>query len=290
MTRIAQMCGLAICLVVTFHVSAVKAVTHVNDFQLNLTNYRMCDSGDPVGDTCDFGQVVSPSIYYLTSGTKGTVVVNQNGIVKLRIDSIKLDKVIANYPNPGYYQCDSKSYTCGTMGGGGCGSGKRCQAGPKKNDCCVNDGDCQAVACTSGPQIDKACSSYNDCESMDGIGGFKLVFRGHDIGGYLTGSGWKFRMYGCKAECEFATENDNSPGVGDVDIDNLSCSILPAQVGGSCPAGLESYDEVEILDPNGAILAIGYRGNAVENDSSLADGDPAVQGDCFRTPKPAVCP
>src|ERR1043165_4323209 len=43
------------------------AITHPTEYKTNLDNYRTCT--DPLLDTCDYPDVLSPSIYYLPSNT-----------------------------------------------------------------------------------------------------------------------------------------------------------------------------------------------------------------------------
>ena len=65
--------------------SVAHAINHTSDYKTNMDNYRTCT--DPLLDTCDFEEVLSPSKFYLPDGTTTTVIDKDDGTVQLRIDS-----------------------------------------------------------------------------------------------------------------------------------------------------------------------------------------------------------
>jgi hypothetical protein len=267
--------------------SSGSAVTHVSELSTNLDNYRVC-AGDSPLDTCAYADVRSPSVYHLTNNTKGTVVYNGT-TAKIRIDSIELD---TRHPN---YSCVSQSYTCSADNASPCT--KKCKGPrgdlPYPSSCCATDADCQAVACNGGPQDDRACSTANDCLKLDDSRHWNVVLRGNE-NAYTCPSGppCQFQLHGdadgtgCMIACDFTLDVAGSPTIGSVNNNSVSC-----QMSGDCWY-TPNFHHVEIVDPDGNVVAIPKVGNVTIYENFLSSDDPAKFGDACRTqnPPPADCP
>lgn len=260
------------------------AFTHVTEYGTNLDNYRYCAGADPLA-TCSYENTRSPSSYHLTRNSKASVSFNGTS-AKLRIDSVEVDTTHPAWP------CLSQSYSCGTTGGGGCQSGKVCQAGPSASQCCVSDADCQAVACNGGPQDDTACNTDASCAKIDGSKHWTVVLRGNQAS-FVIGQPLPLPFLlrgdddtGCMMACDFGIEVAGSTAIGTVNSNGLAC-----QMSGDCMA-VPTFHHVEILDPDGHVLAVPAWGTAqIVEGFPMTTGDPAKTGDaCLTiTPKPADC-
>jgi hypothetical protein len=262
----------------------VSAFNHVTDYSTNLDNYRYCSGGDPLA-TCSYDNTRAPSAFHLTRNSKASLSYN-NGIAKLRIDSLEVDTTHKPWP------CVSQSYSCGTSGGGGCQSGKVCQAGPSTASCCVTDADCGAVACNGGPQHDTACTNDASCEKIDGSKHWTAVFRGNQAS-FVTGQPLPIPFLlrgddetGCMMACDFTIETAGSTAIGTVNSNGLTC-----QMSGDCMM-VPTFHHVEIIDPDGQVMAIPAWGTAqIVEGFPMTKGDPAKVGDACLTvvPKPGDC-
>lgn len=283
--------ALATAMTTVLAVSA-HAITHTSDYKTNMGNYRTCT--DPLLETCDFPEVLSPSKYYLPNNTTTTAIHKDDGTVQLRIDAGGiLSDANVTYPCEGeLFECTSghcsttspdsgKGCTInrcygGTNHGGPCGTASACPGGT----CTASDA-CVWNLCQSGPRVDKKCGGVEPaCTSVADSVGWTVVFRGNQGSAYYT-SQWHARVLGDGANglmkvCDF--ELNGSGAVNESDLDCI----------GSDP---ESIHHVEILDPDGEIVAIPTIGPALlPFDTWTVEGDPARVGDCSRPSNAGFCP
>lgn len=273
------------------------AINHASEYKTNMANYRTCT--DPLLDACGYVDALSPSKFYLASGTTTTVVHKDDGTVQLRIDSGGL------LTDTGLnYACAEQLYPC--VGGkcvGGHNHGftctpNRCDGGPNDEapcngqpDCpegtCSDGSACSAFACQGGARDDLECSYAGNpaCTSVAGTSGWSIVFRGNNAGWQYLPPSWRFLLRGddddgCIKACSFAL-NAN----GAINSNGLTCSTT-----GTC-GGVEAFHYVELRDPDGEIVAIPGTGPAMIVPGYLAvEGDPAQVGDCGRPSNAAKCP
>jgi hypothetical protein len=259
-----------------------RAFNNVSSYSANFDNFRYCASPSPALGTCDNSLARSPSQYYLESGATSSVLVNSNGTVKLRIDTLKLDTGL--------------TFACQSLNTATCVSGV-CQGAPRQGTVCSADAQCWGPACSGGPRDRMLCGTgLPACTSLDGSPGWALRFRGNapaqqwspSIQFLLLGSG---DGLGCTKTCPFTLTNDSTPSVGSINSDGLSCTTsgdCGSIVGLVLPTNLQS---VELVDPQGEVFGIPTLGTAgVVNNANTPD--PAVFGDACRNqvPPPDDCP
>lgn len=277
--------------------SAAYAINHTSDYKTNMGNYRTCT--DPLLDSCDYAETLSPSKYYLPAGTTTTVIHKDDGTVQLRIDAggLLTDSGIS-------YSCVDESFRC---------IASACDDGPRKGNFCTanrcfggsNDGAqctvssacpggactggaaCVAPTCQGGPRDNKECGgTFPACTNVADSTGWSVVFRGnYSAYTYQAPSGWHFHLRGdgedgCIKACSFSLGS-----TGAINSTGLTCNTT-----GTCGA-LETFHYVEMRDPEGEIVAIPTVGPAlIVNDLVAIEGDPAKVGDCSRPSNAAFCP
>lgn len=272
--------------------SPAPAINHTTDYRTNMGNYRTCT--DPLLDTCDFPEALSPSKYYLPNNTTTTVILKDDSTVQLRIDAggILSDANVS-------YPCDSTLFECLNSKCSptspdptkGCMQ-NRCFGGTNNNSPCSNSSACPGGTCTggdacvwqtcqSGPRIGKVCGgSAPACTSVADSTGWSVVFRGNAGSGYYTNA-WHSRILGDGEDGLMKVCTFSLGSTGAINSTGLTCTGTQAEV----------FDYVELRDPDGEIVAIPTVGPALlPFDSWTVEGDPARVGDCSRPSNAAFCP
>lgn len=294
-TRFAVALTVAVAAMVTAH--PAYAINHATEYKTNMGNYRTCT--DPLLDSCEYADTLSPSKFYLPSGTTTTVIHKDDGTVQLRIDSgglltdtgISYDCVEQLYPcvsghcvgghNNGF-TCTANRCHGGSNAGATCTVDSQCPGGT-----CSDGSACSAFGCDGGPRDALECSYTGNptCTSVAGTSGWSVVFRGNYAAFNYVAPSWHFFLRGddddgCIKACSFTLSSS-----GAINSTGLSCSTT-----GTC-GGVEAFHYVELRDPDGEIVAIPGVGPALIVPGYLAvEGDPAQVGDCSRPSNAANCP
>ncbi len=298
MHRRFALAALATAITMVAATSAAHAITHTGDYKTNMGNYRTCT--DPLLDTCDYADVLSPSLFYLPAGTTTTVIYKDDTTVQLRIDAggILTDDGIS-------YTCSLEPFPCiaakcsggrhhnescvattcvgGTNNGGACSAASACPGGA----CTGGAANCSSNVCHGGLRDGELCGESSDpaCTSVVSTSGWSVVFRGNFSTSSFQSPNWHYRLRGddtdgCMKVCSFSLG-----ATGAINTSGLSCSLTP-----SC-GGLETFHYVELRDPNGEIVAIPTVGPAtLVNGLVAVEGDPAKTGDCSHPANPTYCP
>ena len=276
--------------------TTARAISHTTDYKTNIGNYRTCT--DPLLDACDYAATLSPSKYYLPSGTTTTVVHKDDGTVQLRIDAggILTDSGISYACQDELFRCVASACEDGPREGNFC-TANRCFGGGNDGAICSNPsacpgGDCTggascvAPTCQGGPRDNKECGTGKPaCTDVADSTGWSVVFRGNYAGSTYQAPDWHFHLRGdgedgCIKACSFSLGS-----TGAINSAGLSCSVT-----GVCGA-VETFHYVELRDPDGEIVGIPTVGPALlVSDSFAVEGDPAKVGDCSRPSNAAYCP